>query len=110
MATARARQYERVPFFCEVALTAAGSPPLSAHSFDISLGGVGVYSETALERGTPIKVSFRLTNSRGTTVEHVAAQVAYAKADESGCRLGIEFLELPRESTHPELMRRLQSL
>jgi hypothetical protein len=57
-----------------------------------------------------VRVSLYLHGREGEIVEHVLGRVAYQKADESGTRLGIEFQETIRESTHPALTRRLQSL
>jgi hypothetical protein len=45
----QARHCERVPFFARVTITpAGGGSALDAHSFDISLGGVGLISPRAL--------------------------------------------------------------
>ena len=43
-------------------------------------------------------------------MEDVLGKVAYSRADEDGNRIGIEFLETIRESTHPALTRKLNNL
>jgi hypothetical protein len=111
MATTFSRQYQRVPFFCKATLTILpAQTPVDAYAFDVSLGGVGLNAQVSCPRGSLVRVSFFLKSRSGEVVEHVLGRVAYERADESGTRLGIEFQESIRESTHPELTRRLQSL
>ena len=88
------RQYERVPFFCKVTLTrlARAGPAVDAHSFDISLGGVGLDAQVvvpARQHGPRVVLSRKARAARSS--KHVLGRVAYAKADESGNRIGIEF-------------------
>ena len=111
MGTTYSRRYQRVPFFCKATLMIlpAGTP-VNAYSFDISLGGVGLDAPVSCPRGTAVRVSFYLKGRDGERVEHVLGQVAYVRADESDNRIGIEFQESVRESTQPELSRRLQNL
>jgi hypothetical protein len=105
------RRYQRVPFFCKATLTIAPeNTPVDAYTFDISLGGVGLDAPVACPRGTAVRVAFFLKGRNGVLVEQVPGRVAYVNADESGTRVGIEFHEPIRESTHPELARRLLSL
>jgi c-di-GMP-binding flagellar brake protein YcgR len=106
------RRYQRVPFFHEVEL-AAGKPAVAApaRSFDISLGGVGVFTQAHLERGQLVQVVFHLRAVRQPgLVETVAGHVAYLRAAEDGNQLGIEFLEPIREDTHPHLLRVIERL
>ena len=111
MAINSSRRYERVAFFCRVELAVSSqSPPIAAQTFDISLGGVGVLSPRAIERGVTVNVAFFLRTPRGELVERIMGRIAYVKADESGTRLGIEFLETLAEATQPGLTRRLESL
>ena len=129
MTTMIARTYQRVPFFCKATLTVVagethsrqyprvpfyGKPSpraaetcVDAYCFDISLGGVGLNTQVACPRGCTVRVSFFL---KGESVEHVLGRVAYVRADESGTRIGIEFQESLRPSSHPGLTRRLMSL
>jgi c-di-GMP-binding flagellar brake protein YcgR len=106
------RRYQRVPFFHEVRLTAGKAAAAApARSFDISLGGVGVFTQICLERGQLVQVAFHLRNLRQQTiVETVAGHVAYLRASEDGNQLGIEFLEPIREETHPQLLRAIEKL
>jgi hypothetical protein len=111
MATKYSRHCERVPFFCKAALAVLPvDNPVEAHTFDISLGGVGLYAQVSCPRGSMVRVSFLLKGPKGEAIEPVVGRVAYLKADESGTRIGIEFQESIEQSTHPELTRRLQSL
>ena len=106
------QRYQRVPFFREVGLTLGqGTAPIAARSFDISLGGVGVFTQSHLERGQPVKVAFFFTNGKQQRlVETVPGQVAYFRANEDGNQLGIEFSEPVREDTYPQLMRAVLKL
>ena len=102
------RRYERVAFYCPLQLTVLpNGPAVPGRSFDISIGGVGITTEIALERGTirpgPIPPAKR---SRPRAIdEDILGRVAYSRADEDGDRVGIEFLETIQESTQPELAR-----
>jgi c-di-GMP-binding flagellar brake protein YcgR len=106
------RRYQRVPFFHEVGLTAGkASAAAPARSFDISLGGVGVFTQAHLERGQLVQVAFHLRDARQQAfVETVAGHVAYLRASEDGNQLGIEFLEPIRVDTHPRLLRAIERL
>jgi c-di-GMP-binding flagellar brake protein YcgR len=102
------RRYERVPFFCEAELAdTAGLRRLPARTLDISLGGVGLTTAAALPRGTSVEVTFVLREGTKSVHQHVLGRVAFAASDEDGCRMGIEFVAPVRETTHPELMRRI---
>ena len=106
------RRYERVPFFCPlhlIVLPEGTSTP--ANSIDISMGGVGITSVVSLERGQSVCIRFHLKNgSFETSDEDVVGRVAYSRADEDGNRLGIEFLEPIRASTHPLLLHKVEAL
>jgi c-di-GMP-binding flagellar brake protein YcgR len=106
------RRYQRVPFFCPLRLIVDPSEtPMAASSFDISLGGVGLYTTTALNRGQMVRVQFLLRDRQGIIVEEeVQGRVAYCMADESGNRMGIEFSETLRESAQPALTQRVNQL
>jgi c-di-GMP-binding flagellar brake protein YcgR len=103
------RRYERVAFFCPIRLTILpDGPDLPANSFDISIGGVGLVAPISLERGQDVVVHFRLKNPRRELVEEsVLGRVAYARADEDGNRIGIEFLRTLQPESHPLLARKL---
>jgi c-di-GMP-binding flagellar brake protein YcgR len=106
------RRYERVPFFREVGLTVRqGAAPVAARTFDISLGGVGLFTRAHLDRGQNVRVALCFEDAAGNkVVETVAGQVAYLQATEEGNQLGIMFLEPPRADTHPRLVRAIQRL
>jgi hypothetical protein len=109
---ARNACYECVSFFCPLHLTVLpNGPVVSGNSFDMSIGGVGVTTTTALERGQLVRVQFHLPNGAPEAIhEDVLGRVAYCRADENGDRAGIEFLETVDEATHPELARKLQAM
>jgi len=53
------RRYERVPFLCEVIVAILpGRTTERARSLDISLGGVGLISPSAIEPGRLVELSF----------------------------------------------------
>jgi len=103
------RRYVRVPFFCPLHLTVLPrGPTLPANSFDLGLGGVGLCADIFLERGQEVLLRFHI-NHHGQNVidEEIFGRVAYSRADEDGNRIGVEFLELLRDSTYPQLSQAL---
>lgn len=103
---------ERVEFFCPVKLKMLpDGPTISANSFDISLGGIGLISPVFVERGKDIRVQLRVKNGQNEyTYESALGRVAYSRAEVEGNRLGIEFMEYIHESTQPELTKKLNAL
>jgi hypothetical protein len=106
------RRYERVAWFCPVLLKVMpAGPMLSANTFDISLGGVGVTADRMVERGETVTIRFHMHDGAQHVVEEdVLGRVAYSRADEDGDRIGIEFLEKIRESAQPLLTKKLNHL
>ncbi|HEY1602006.1 MAG TPA: PilZ domain-containing protein [Pirellulales bacterium] len=106
------RRFERVPFFCDVSLTALpDGPTFEAHSFDISLAGVGLAAPRALAPGCMVTLSFTLRDGSGKeTVNKVSGRVARCDADADVNRLGVEFLEPLSASASPQLMRRIMKI
>jgi c-di-GMP-binding flagellar brake protein YcgR len=106
------RRFERVPFFCDVALTVLpDGPTIAAHSVDISLGGVGMTIPSAVEPGRTVMLAFTLRRtSGGNAVNRVSGRVARCDADSDGNRLGVEFLEPLSESTSPQLVERIMKI
>jgi hypothetical protein len=99
-------------FYCDLQLTVLPNGSLvNGRAFDISVGGVGIVCDVPLNRGQSVRVHFRLRNaSQGWVQEDVVGRVAYLRADEDGNRIGIEFLEVIRESTNPMLAQMLDNL
>jgi hypothetical protein len=106
------RRYERVAFFCPLQLTELQSgATVPASSFDISMGGVGLTTRIALDRGKAVCVRFCFPHESNEGVfEEVLGQVAYCRSDEDGSRIGVEFLQVVRESAQPVLARKLNRL
>jgi c-di-GMP-binding flagellar brake protein YcgR len=106
------RRYERVACFIPVQLTVLPSGPvLQARSFDISRGGVGVMAEKLLERGQAVSIRVHFSNgSPDGADEDVLGRIAYARADEDGDRIGVEFISPIQESITPMLAKKLESL
>jgi hypothetical protein len=106
------RRYERVAFYCPVHLTALpNGPAVPGWTFDISVGGVGLVAETWLECWQTVSVRFHLNcgSSEGVD-EDVLGRVAYCQAEDECNRIGIEFSDTVRESTHPVLTRKIDNL
>jgi hypothetical protein len=104
------RRYERVAFYCSLHLTLLpNGPTVSARSFDISVGGVGIAANILPARGQAVRVRFHKRSSEWTG-EDVVGRVAYSRADEDGNRIGVEFVEQIQEATHPMLASRLNAL
>ncbi len=106
------RHYERLPFYCRLQLTILpNGPVVSARSFDISAGGVGITTNILLNRGQSVRVRFHLPNGLYKRIrEDVVGHVAYSCADEDGNRIGIEFEETIQESRQPVLAQKLSTL
>lgn len=99
-------------FYCPLQLTVLpDGPTVAGRSFDISLGGVGITADVFLERGQTVQASFHFSDGpQGEAEESVLGRVAYSRADEDGNRIGIEFLEILRESAQPLLAQKLNNL
>lgn len=106
------RRYERLAFFCPVCLDVlSDGPAVSAYSYDISIGGVGVIADITLERGTHVRVRFQLRNDLSEIVEEeVLGRIAHTRADENGNHVGIEFLTIVQESSQPALSKQINKL
>ena len=106
------RRYERVAFFCPLKLTVLPDGPcVTANAFDISLGGVGLFTGASLQIGQNVSVRFQLKTASGKPIEESAiGRVAYIRADEDGNRVGIEFMDVLRDSAQPELAKKLNRL
>ena len=105
------RRYERAAFFCPIKLTLLpDGPAVKASSFDISLAGVGLMAPLFIERGKNVRLDFHLKKENEYVEETVLGRVAYSRADENGNRLGVEFLEPLKETSQPELVKKLNSL
>jgi hypothetical protein len=101
----QARLCERVPFFARVTITPSGGvPPFEAHSFDISLAGVGLTSPRALAVGQVVSLAFHLPDGRGGQVaEMLPGRVVRARSDEGATSIGIQFLAPPDDRSTPVL-------
>ena len=106
------RQYQRVPFLCEVAVSALpAGRVIAARSLDISLGGVGLVTEGSLEPGQLVNLRFTLKDK---TQKHVPAElvgvVANLRAQPEGNHIGVKFLEPLSEAKNPHLYQKVQSI
>jgi c-di-GMP-binding flagellar brake protein YcgR len=106
------RRYERVPFFCDLSLTSlSGVTAVAAHSFDISVGGVGVVAQVSLEPGCTVTLAFSLPDKSGRkVVNQVNGRVVRCDADSEANRLGIEFFEPLTAATSPQLIERIMKI
>ena len=58
----------RVAFFCPVKLTLLpDGPTISANSFDISMGGIGLIAPVFIERGKNVRVQFCVKKNKTNT-------------------------------------------
>ena len=103
------RVYERVPFFCDIAMTILpAAQVVEAHSYDISLGGVGLVTVASVRAGAMVGLAFSLRDKTGkSVVNQVNGRVVRCDADLDGNRLGIEFLTPLNAATSPQLMKRV---
>jgi c-di-GMP-binding flagellar brake protein YcgR len=106
------RRYARLNFFCELRVTPMpNGKPMPASSIDLSAGGVGLYANYSLNREQLVQIDFHLRDEKHReVVESVLGKVAYARSDEDGTRIGVEFLKTIQEADYPALAKRLQEL
>ncbi len=103
------RRYERVGFLCKLELTAIpGGIPQPANSLDLSLGGVGVITQSVFPIGQLVTATFFLSDSvRGEIQDPVVGRIVHFAADVDANRVGIEFLAPLTEKEHHRLVGRL---
>jgi c-di-GMP-binding flagellar brake protein YcgR len=103
------RQYERVGFLCKLELTAIpGGKPQPARSLDLSLGGVGVVTQSVYPIGQLLTVTFFLGDSIcGEIQDPVVGRIVHFAADVDANRVGIHFLQPLTETEHRKLVNRL---
>jgi PilZ domain-containing protein len=106
------RRDERVPFYCEVRLTAqVERTSVIAHTCDLGMGGVKLVSPVTLSAGSVVMLAFVLTDRFGhKAIEHVIGRVAWCKCDHESKFLGVEFASSLQEEANPLLSRRLLEL
>jgi c-di-GMP-binding flagellar brake protein YcgR len=112
MGMSNRRRFERIQFFREVSLTVLpDGPTVAAHTFDISLGGVGLSTQTSLEPGKMVAISFPVRDrSHKTIVNRVIGKVVRLQADPDGNRVGVEFIETLSPSVSCELFNQVSKL
>ena len=112
METMNRRRFERVEFFCEVSMTILPQgPTFWAHTFDVSLGGVGLVTQRGFQLGQAVALSFRVGQGTAKKLgKRITGRVMHLAADADANRVGIEFSQPLSESDHPELVRKLMSL
>jgi c-di-GMP-binding flagellar brake protein YcgR len=103
------RRFERIAFFCDVALTVLpDGPTVEAHSVDISLGGVGLVTQASVGTGQTVAMAFSLRDESGKTiVNRVMGRVVHLRAEPDANRVGVEFLETLSPSVSPQLSKRV---
>jgi c-di-GMP-binding flagellar brake protein YcgR len=106
------RQYQRVPFLCEVTMTPipAGAA-IAARSLDISLGGVGLVTQGSVQPGQMVNLVlvFKDRMHRQVRVD-LAGVVANLRAELEGNHIGVRFLEPLSEAKNPQLFAKVQSI
>jgi c-di-GMP-binding flagellar brake protein YcgR len=105
------RRYERVPFFADVRLrTVENARPLPARTTDLSLGGLGLVTTTALDPGEHVTVVFSIPGSRTRRMAEIVGRVVSLSADSETNHMSIEFVEPLSLARAPELVNRLQQI
>lgn len=102
------RRYERVPFFCEVSLTALPEGlTFPARTVDISLGGVGLMTPAAFEPSQTVSLFFRLQDGYEPEQEsRVMGRVVNLRADTDANLIGVEFFEPLSPAGNPRLLKK----
>ena len=103
------RQYERVGFLCQLEIAPiSGGKPHPARSLDLSLGGVGIITQSVYSIGQVVTVTFFLSDAeRGAIQDPVVGRIAHFAADIDANRAGIQFLQPLTETEHQRLVSRL---
>ena len=101
----QARRCEQVASFVRATITPVGvGPAIDAHSFGISLAGVGLTSPQALAVGQVVSLALHLPDGRGGQItEMLPGRVARALSDEGATTIGIQFLAPPDGRSAPVL-------
>ena len=110
---AERRGYIRVPFFTKVVVLpqAATASVESAHSIDISLGGVGLVCQSALPIGQPVSLTFYLPTATGEVPQGpVPGRVTGVRFENNTSILGVEFDHTLERRLVPELVRAVERL
>jgi c-di-GMP-binding flagellar brake protein YcgR len=102
------RRYERVPFLTRAELLVMpDGPGFAADITDLSVGGLGLLSPRAVERGARLRVEVSLPDGSGS--ETIVAKLVHQRITVEGNFLGLEFMELLNKSYNPLIWDALQS-
>jgi len=105
------RQYERVPFRTELTIIDLGTQArYSGFSIDLSLGGMGFYTEHFFEKGTPVDIVAGDGRGGHEAVTRITATVQWARVEGDGAIIGVQFSRLLSPDAYPELCERLYSM
>jgi c-di-GMP-binding flagellar brake protein YcgR len=106
------RQYQRVPFLCEVTMTPMpAGKAIAARSLDISLGGVGLVTQGTVQPGQMVSLRFLFRDRMQIQVRvDLAGVVANLRAELEGNHVGVRFLEPLTEAKSPQLFAKVQSI
>ena len=105
------RRFERMPFFANVTIRSqSGGPSVKGRSIDISLGGVGLVSESPFPVGKLVDLTFHLSTPKGIVNEQVSGRVACVRFDDNAAIVGLEFSTILAREATPELTRMVEKL
>jgi c-di-GMP-binding flagellar brake protein YcgR len=92
-----ARRHERVRVDRRVRLRTPAGVEANARMVNLSLGGAGLVYGAPAAVGTPVELGFELPIRGEPRPFLLKAVVRYSHLASDGHRVGVEFLELPRE-------------
>jgi hypothetical protein len=90
------RQFTRKPLFIPALMMVQGRPAIQVRTMDISIGGIGIESAVAIDKGALCMVGFAFPTGRGglRIPMEFRANVAYSVFKGTlGVQLGLRFLE-----------------
>ncbi len=94
------RRYERMPFITRLTvLDAVTKQACEGSSIDLSATGTQCYAERFLAVGTRISIRFWLRGLDGTVPGEVEGTVRWARIEQDGAMMGVEF-DVPLSPSH----------
>ena len=92
MSFAERRQYERVPFSCDLTIEDLGNGRrCKGCSINLSRGGIGFYADSFLATGAHVGIHLWVDRTEGRRPVELLATVRWARVEDRGAVLGAEF-------------------
>ena len=104
------RKYVRVPFSAGLTITSiSGQQTCSGNSINLSRGGIGLYCEKFFPTGTRLMIQVEMHYKGRVIKDQLSGTVRWAKIEQDGAILGVEFDELLNPTKNNDLCNVLDS-